>query len=112
MEQIEARHAKEPIKRMLLGEGGSAQVTVGNTRRLLWHTPEFDRPQVKLPWPLSGLQEYSVRISVFRDEEKLVERTMGKKQIDQAISIFLEGLDPSEMVLILPEHGTWGSQNL
>ena len=106
MEQIEARHAREPIRRMLLGDGGSAQVRVGNLTQMLDHSPVLDRPAVKLPWPLSVLQEHNVRVAIIRDDEILMKKTVAKKHIDQAISIFLEGLDPSEMVLLLPERGT------
>jgi hypothetical protein len=49
MAQVEAARAKRSIKKMLLGEGGSAQVRIAKTTRMLSHSA-MDRPLRKLPW--------------------------------------------------------------
>lgn len=78
MEDLEASRAKGSIKKMLLGDGGSAQVRVGKTTRMLSHDSVIDRPLRKLPWPLSVVQPHTIRYTVY-EGEKMVEEKRSKK---------------------------------
>ena len=101
MESVEAAKARGPLKKMLLGGGGSAQVHVGDTTRMLYHS-FLHQPMQKLPWPLSLIHPHNLGY-VRRQSEKTVEmRTFTKWQINEAIDLLLEGLDPSQLVLIMP----------
>jgi hypothetical protein len=66
MDFIKARDAKKPIQEMLLGNGGAAQVAVGDKRRLLIHD-ESERPLHTLPWPLKLFQPHSFRYLVYEE---------------------------------------------
>ena len=105
MAQVEAARAKRSIKKMLLGEGGSAQVRIADRRtRMLSHSA-MDRPLRKLPWPLSVVQPHGIRYTVYEGDQKVEEKAFKKRQIDYAIRLLLDGLNPDENVLLLPEGG-------
>jgi hypothetical protein len=103
MALVEAARAKRSIKEMLLGEGGSAQVRIAKTTRMLSHSA-MDRPLRKLPWPLSVVQPHGIRYTVYEGDEKVEEKAFNKRQIDYAIRLLLDGLNPDEKVLLLPER--------
>lgn len=102
MDFVKARDSKKLIKTMLLGNGGAAQVAVGNKRRLLVHDMH-ERPLYTLPWPLKLLQPHSFRYLVY--EEKIVaeEKSFTRRQVNDAISLFLDGVPPDEEVLLNPD---------
>lgn len=104
MAQVEAARAKRSIKKMLLGEGGSAQVRIAKTTRMPSHSA-MDRPLRKLPWPLSVVQAHGIRYTVYEGDQKVEEKAFKKRQIDYAIRLLLDGLNPDENVLLLPEGG-------
>jgi hypothetical protein len=105
MEDVEASRAKGSIKKMLLGNGGSASVRVGKTTRMLSHDSVIDRPLRKLPWPLSLLQPHTIRYKVYEEDKMVEEKAFKKRHINHAIRLFLDGLNPEEEVLFLPERG-------
>lgn len=98
---IEASKARKPIKKMLLGGGGSAQVHHGDTSRMLSHT-FLDGPVQRLPWPLNLLQPHNVRYLVMKRNDIVYEQKFKKRQIDEAINMLLEGLEDNVDILILP----------
>ena len=104
MENLEASRARGSIKKMLLGDGGSAQVRVGKTTRMLSHDSVIDRPLRKLPWPLSVVQPHTIRYTVYDGGKMVEEKAFKKRQINHAIRLFLAGLNPEEEVLLLPER--------
>lgn len=97
---IEASKARKPIKKMLLGEGGSAQVRLGDTTRMISHT-FLDGPVQKLPWPFNLLQPHNISYLVMRGNEIVFEQKFKKRQINVAINMLLEGLEDSVSILIL-----------
>jgi hypothetical protein len=99
---VEASRAKGAIKKMLLGDGGSAQVMMGDITRMLSHS-FLDRPLQRLPWPLSLFQSHDIRYTIHKGDNLLEERTFRKGQIGDAVRLFLEGLDLAHEVVILPE---------
>jgi len=105
MENLEASQARRSIKKMLLGDGGSAQARVGKTTRMLSHDSVIDRSLRKLPWPLSAAQPHTIRYTVYDGDKMVEEKAFKKRQINHAIRLFLDGLNPEEEVLLLPERG-------
>lgn len=94
---------EDSIKQMLLGDGGRAYAFVGATQRALYHGP-LERPRKRLTWPLSLLQAHDIQYWVFEGGETVEDRTFARSQIDDAIKLFLNGLDSFEDVIILPER--------
>jgi hypothetical protein len=99
---VEASRAKSPIKKMLLGDGGSAQVMLGDITRMLSHS-FLDRPLRSSPWPVSLLQPHNIRYTIHKGGDLLEERTFTKGQLDDGVRLFLEGLDLAHEVVILPD---------
>ena len=70
----DASEARRPISKMLLGDGGSAQVEVDGKSRMLMHSAILDRPPRKLPWPLSRIQAHDVSYTILANDEIEFER--------------------------------------
>lgn len=102
MDFLPAKDAKNAIKKMLLGNGGAAQVAVGNKRRLLIHD-ESERPLYTLPWPLKLFQAHSFRYLVYEERTAIEERNFTRRQINDAISLFLDGVPPDEEIVLNPD---------
>jgi len=100
-QSVPAGKARSAIKRVLK-QGGYCSVEVENVRRMLSHDL-MDRPLEKLPWPFSSLQAHDVRYVEARGTDILKEQVFGKNDIDRAIDTFLNGIDPSRDILIVPE---------
>ena len=98
MEFVEARRAKPGIKKCLM-RGGSCTVKVGDVTRMLHHS-FLDRPPEKLPWPFSGLQAHDVHYVESEGNDIKVDQVFSKGKIDQAITLFLRDLAPSESILV------------
>jgi hypothetical protein len=109
-----------PYLRRILSRGGSAAIEVGKEVRCFQHFRSLDRPERRLPWPLSRLQPFRffVRfherepgpiISGVRfppaagapDQETEWEvLTFSNKQIEEGIDFFLRDALPDEPVVL------------
>lgn len=96
---VEAKNAGPAIRKMLLGNGGTATVTVGNSIRLLSHTAT-DRPLRTLPWPFKLLQPRTFRYRVYEGNTMLEEASFDRGSIDAAISKLLKDLAPADQVTL------------
>jgi len=102
MDFMNTRDSKKPIKKILLGNGGAAQVTVGNKTRLLIH--DFsERPLYTLPWPLKLLQAHSFRYVVYEGKTVVEEKHFTRREVNDAISLFLNGISPDEEITLNPD---------
>jgi hypothetical protein len=102
IEYIEAKSAASAIRKMLMGNGGTATVTVGNSIRLLFHTA-IDRPLTTLPWLLKLLQPRTFRYRVYESNELLEETDFDKSSVDVAISKLLNNVAANDQVTLRPE---------
>src|SRR5439155_12030596 len=93
MEKANTSEAKQAIRKILLGKGGSAQVRIGNTTRLLCHDSVINRPLRHLPWPFSLLQAHIIDYSVYEEKAQVEEQTFERRQVDDAIRLFLRDLN-------------------
>jgi hypothetical protein len=100
---IPAAEATAPIKKMLRGNGGSVQIRIGNSTRILSHNRAVDRPLTALPWPLNLLQARSFRYSVYEGEVTVEQTTFKRGELNSAISKLLEGIPPDQDVLLMAE---------
>jgi len=100
MEHIKAKDAKPTIRKMLLGNGGSATVTVGDTVRVLSHY-FGDRPLITLPWPLKLLQPRTFDYTVYEDNKVVEETSFDGRSINVAIAKLLEGVPSASKVIIV-----------
>lgn len=99
---VPAAKARKPMLRCLR-RGGSCLANTGNTNRLLYNNARMQLPVTLWPWPLSLLQDHSVRYSetVSGDMGNLIdERKFTRWQHKGAVACFLHGLDPATEVLI------------
>jgi hypothetical protein len=103
---VPADQAIEPIKHMLLGNGGSASVRIGNSTRTLSRDPVSDRPLTPLPCPLNLLQPHSFRYRVYEGNIKVEEPDFKRGQINSAMSRLLAGVPLDEEILLMP-HERW-----
>jgi hypothetical protein len=99
---VPAAQAFKPIKKMLLGNGGSAFVRVGDTSRLLIHSG-LNRPLTAFPWPFNLLQAHSVDYVARKGDVKVEEIEFPRRQINGAISKFLDGVPPDKDIQIETE---------
>jgi hypothetical protein len=51
------------------------------------------------------VQPHGIRYTVYEGDQKVEEKAFKKRQIDYAIRLLLDGLNPDENVLLLPEGG-------
>lgn len=79
MDFVNARDARNLLK-MLMGNGGAAQIRLANKIRLLIHD-EKERPLHMLPWPLKLLQAHSFRYVVYEKKTKIEERHFTRRQL-------------------------------
>jgi hypothetical protein len=101
-----SNHPDLPLIKATLTQGGSCQITVGGQTRLLRHSPMVYGPPRKLLWPLSRRRPSIVHLRVNHGDRLVYEqRSYGPKQRDIQVAIlrFLEGAEPQDAVLILPE---------
>lgn len=87
---------------MLLGNGGSAKIFVADKMRLLVHDVTL-RPLYTLPWPLKLLQPHSVRYVLFEDQTAVEEKPFNRHQVNDAISLFLDGVPPDDEITLKPD---------
>jgi len=99
IEQVEAKNAKPAIRKMLMGNGGSVTLTVGNSIRILSHSA-IDRPRFTLPWPLKLAQPRSFRYRVYENTNIVEEKTFDRGSVDIAISKLLAGVPSEEQIII------------
>jgi hypothetical protein len=105
MDFVKAKDSKKPIKKMLLGNGGSVQIVMGNKTRLLTH--DFtNRPLHTLPWPLKLLQPHSIEYAVYEGKTLVEEKTFTRREVNNAISLFLDGLSADDQIILNPEEGS------
>jgi hypothetical protein len=112
---IPVSKARDAIRKVI-GKGGCASVMVGDEARSLLHSPRFDRPERRFPWPFSKLQPLRFRIT--RQKMILGEVVVGvqfppmgpagpktcteynKSQIEEGIDTLLSGCKPDDEVAI------------
>jgi len=104
--------------------GGSAGLQGGNEFRVLQHFPSFDKPKLRLPWPLSKLQPFWFTIrwskadpiqtidgipippSPFSaHDEKIEEVTFDNTQLNEGLTFFLRGANPDDEISITYRPG-------
>jgi hypothetical protein len=115
MKVANARRALLRILRI----GGSAGLRVGDEFRVLQHFPSFDRPQMRLPWPLSRFQPFSFTIrwskatpiqtidgipvppKAFRlPEEEIDEKTFDRTSLKEGLAFFLRDANPEDEISV------------
>jgi hypothetical protein len=97
---IEASRAR-PAMKTALRAGGACRVALsGNRKRVLVHHPMLDAPRTKLPWPLSLLQQPTVRYVVSEGDTLVSGHIYRRDHVDEAIDYFLRDLPPSTRVTI------------
>jgi hypothetical protein len=99
IEQVKARDARSAIRKMLLGNGGSVTLTVGNSIRILSHSA-LDRPRRTLPWPFNLAQPRSFRYRVYEGNSIVEEKTFDRKAVDAAIAALLADVPLEEPIVI------------
>jgi hypothetical protein len=99
IDQVTARNAKPAIRKMLLGNGGSVTLSVGNSIRILSHSA-LDRPRRSLPWPFNLAQPRSFRYRVYEGTNIVEEKTFDRKTLDAAIAALLADVPLEEPIVI------------
>jgi hypothetical protein len=79
MDTIPASRSKGPLKKLLMGDGGSAQVRVNGQTRVLSHT-FLDRPARKLPWPFNRMQPHNIRFELYDGDGSTGEHLYAKRE--------------------------------
>ena len=106
-----------PVIENGLRKGGSFFVKTETERRFISHDPVLDSPEIKLPWPFSMFQPFSVGLSVLprrvgerngelshEDAVAMVQsrRRFSGEDIHKAVKLFLQDLNPDQEIVELP----------
>ena|SRR3989442_4750163 len=97
-QHVEVRQAIPAINEMIK-RGGECFVRKGSQLWWLSHGP-LDRPLEKFPWPLSLLEPSNVHLSIYEDNKVIHRQTYSRYRTNEAISLFLRGLEPTETITI------------
>jgi len=98
---LKAAMARSDIRRALL-KGGTAHLTVGNEKRMIFHEPMMHAPMKKRAWPFSLTQMHDVELTVsdLHGVELRPNKRFSRHQIDWAVLEFLSDSDPAAEVLV------------
>ncbi len=98
---LKAAMARSAIRRALL-KGGTAHVTVGNEKRMIFHEPMMHAPMKKRAWPFSLTQMHDVELTVsdLQGVKLRPNKRFSRRQIDLAVLEFLSDSDPAAEVLV------------
>ncbi len=117
-DSIRVADARRSLLRVLR-IGGSAGLRVGDEYRVMQHFPSFDRPRLRLPWPLSRFQPFSFTIrwskatlietvlgipippnAVRSSDEEIEEMTFDRNSLNEGLAFFLRDADPDDEISV------------
>jgi hypothetical protein len=103
---VRVSEAGRILKELLLrgGVDTTASLKVGRERRFLGHHPMMHEASSKFPWPFSLLQMHDVSLVAVDAEtgaETRPSAIFSKTQIDSAISQFIHGTSPEDIIILL-----------
>lgn len=103
-EMIPVRSARTAIIDALLGFSASADLTVGDEKRVLFHAPSQHAPARRLPWPISLLQMHDVQLVVSANGGRIRrDKKFKRSQISEAVDEFLAGASADAQVRLSKE---------
>ena len=83
------------------GDGGAAQIIIGNVTRLLVHDIN-ERSLHTLPCAFEIVTAASFRYKVYEDRTVVEERNFPRRQVNEAMSL-LDGVAPDDEIIINPD---------